>query len=162
MRGLIVACVLTAAAGAQPTPTPEAPQQIQILVKQALEDRLAANNIPDLNLARSQARIAIRQDMPRSDMSLTSEALPHVEGYEFYLSSAANLQADADRTARDIFFITVDQPSIENDTATISIGTDIVFPQAPTRFKLCCCVGTGQFHKDGVWTFVKWARLICS
>lgn len=162
MRAFILACVLTAAAPTQPSSIPVAPAQIQTLVKQALENRLSANDIPDLNLLRSAARIAVRQDMRQARMTLTSDALPHLAGYTSYLVSSTDLQAEADRTEQDVFFVTVDRPSIDQDSATVWLGTGLVLPRTSHSLKLCCCVSQGQFHRDGAWRFVEWLQRICS
>jgi hypothetical protein len=137
--------------------------EIDLLVKQAVEDRFGAKDLPDGNLLGKATRIAIREEMPDARLRLSRGALPQRAGYEFVLLSEVAAQAEADRAGREVYFITVDRPSITQDTATISIGVDVVSPREPKSIKMCCCNGVGQFQRaGGRWTFVKWAQMICS
>ena len=142
---------------ASAAPSPE----VESLIKQALEDRLAANDIPDgILLARS--RIAVLQSMPKTGGTLTSRALPQRDGFEFYLLSGKDAQVEADRIGRNVPYIVVDQPAIAGDTATLAIGVDFVAPRDSKSVKQCCCTGTAQFKQTaGKWTFLKWTRMIC-
>ena len=136
---------------------------VEVLVKQAVEDRFAAKDLPDGNLLGNATRIAIREEMPDAGLKLSRGALPQRDGYEFFLISEVAAQAEADRVGRAVYFITVDRPSIIEDTATISLGVDVVSPREPKTIKMCCCTGQGQFRRaGGRWTFVKWAQMICS
>jgi hypothetical protein len=140
-----------------------APEEVERLVRQALEDRIAAQDIPDGNLLRNATRVAIREEMPHSALKLGRGALPQLPGFEFYLISEATAQGEADKTGQPVHFITVDLPSIVGDTATISIGLDLVPPREPEVIKLCCCTGSAEFRRlDGRWKFVKWTSTICS
>ena len=99
--------------------------------------------------------------MPEAGLKLSRAALPQRDGYSFVLLSAAAAQAEADRSGRPVYFITVDQPSITDDTATISLGVDVVSPREPKTINMCCCTGQGQFRRTGGrWAFVKWAQMI--
>ena len=149
---------------AQPRSTERmATPDIDALVKQAVEDRFAAKDLPDGNLLGKATRIAIREEMPEAGLTLSRAALPQRDGYSFVLISGAAAQAEADRTGRPVYFITVDQPSISGDTATLSLGVDVVSPREPKTINMCCCTGQGQFRRTGGrWTFVKWAQMICS
>jgi len=101
--------------------------------------------------------------MPRAQLKLSAGALPHREGYEFYLISEKAAQAEADRTGQLVFFITADQPSITDGVATLWLGTDVTIPTDSRKAKTCCCRRLGQFRRsDGRWTFVKWLDWICS
>ena len=101
--------------------------------------------------------------MPAAGLKLGRGALPQREGYEFYLISEGAAQSEADRARQPVTFITVDGPSISEDTAMVSLGVDVVFPREPKQTKLCCCTGRGEFRRaEGRWTFVKWADIICS
>jgi hypothetical protein len=154
---IVLICTITS--GAQRTTSPE----IDLLVRQALEDRLAANNLPDGNLLGNSKRIAIRQEMPAAKLKMGRSALPQREGHEFYFISEAAAQSEADFTKQPVHFITVDGPSIAGDTALISLGVDVIFPRTPKVGKLCCCTGRGQFRRaEGRWTFVKWVDMVCS
>ena len=136
---------------------------IETLVRQALEDRLAAGDFPDRNLLGSARRIAIREEMPQARMKLGAGALPQQDGYEFYLISEKAAQVEADSGGHFVHFITVDEASIDEDTATVWLGVDFVFRHDPKLLKMCCCKGLGRFQRiDGRWTFVKWAIRVCS
>jgi hypothetical protein len=149
--------------GVQAQPDTPATPEIEMLVKQAVNDRFGARDLPDGNLLGKATRIAIREEMPEARLKLSRGALPQRGGYEFFLISEAAAQADADRLGRAVFFVTVDRPSIIEDTATISLGVDVVSPREPKSIKMCCCNGVGQFQRaGGRWTFVKWAQMICS
>ena len=155
-------------AGVRPLVRAESPQaptraEIDAFVKQAIEDRFAAKNIPDFNLLGPGTKITIREEMPAARMRLGKDALPERPGYEFYLISQAATQQQADTTQRELSFIAVDGPSITGETAVISLGVDVTFPTDPKIAKLCCCTGRGEFRRvNGRWTFVKWADMICS
>jgi hypothetical protein len=145
------------------SPERMAAPDIELLVKQAVEDRFAARDLPDGNLLGKATRIAIREEMPEAGLKLGRGALPQRDGYEFVLISVVAAQAEADRIGREVHFITVDRPAITEDTATISLGVDVVSPREPTSIKMCCCNGVGQFQRaGGRWRFVKWAQMICS
>jgi hypothetical protein len=145
------------------SPERMAAPDIELLVRQAVEDRFAARDLPDGNLLGKATRIAIREAMPDAGLRLSRGALPQRAGYEFVLISEAAAQAQADRVGRDVYFVTVDRPAITEDTATISLGVDVVSPREPKSIKMCCCNGVGQFRRaGGRWTFVKWAQMICS
>jgi hypothetical protein len=145
------------------SPEPMATSDIDVLVKQAVEDRFGARDLPDGNLLGKASRIAIREEMPEAGLKLNRGALPQRGGYEFFLISEVAAQAEADRVGRPVYFITVDRPSITDDTATISLGVDVVSPHEPKTIKMCCCTGQGQFRRTGGrWTFVKWGQMMCS
>jgi hypothetical protein len=145
------------------SPEAMATSDVEVLVKQAVEDRIGARDIPDGNLLGKATRIAIREEMPEAGLKLGRAALPQLAGYEFFLISEAAAQAQADRVRRAVYFITVDRPSIIADTATVSLGVDVAFPREPKTIKMCCCTGQGQFLRvGGRWTFVKWGQTICS
>ncbi len=145
------------------SPGQSATGDIQLLAKHAVEDRLAAKNLPDGHLLGVSTRIAIRAEMPRAMATLGRDALPQRAGIEFYLISQAAAQTEADRIREAVPFIVVDQPSIAGDTATIALGVDVVFPTEPRVDKLCCCTGQAQFErKEGRWRFVKWTEVICA
>jgi hypothetical protein len=140
-----------------------APEEVERLVRQALEDRIAAQDIPDGNLLRNATKTAIREEMPRSGLKLSRGAVPQLQGFEFYLISEATAQGEADKTRRPVYFITVDVPSIAGETATISIGVDLVLPRDSADVKLCCCTGSAEFRRlENRWKFVKWASTVCS
>ena len=136
---------------------------VELFVKQALEDRFAARDIPDYNLLRDATRVAIQAEMSKAGLILSRRALPQREGYEFHLVSGPAVQADANRAGQAVPFITVDQPLITENTATLSLGIDLAVPQKPDSVKLCCCTGQGRFRQvDGRWRFVEWSSMTCA
>jgi hypothetical protein len=101
--------------------------------------------------------------MPSAGLKLSNAALPHREGYEFYLLSMTAAQAEAEKTRKAVSFITVDQPSITSDTAEVTLGVDLVAPSEPGMVKMCCCSGTARFQRTADrWTFVTWGARVCS
>jgi hypothetical protein len=143
--------------------TRPAAADIEVLVKQALEDRLEARGLPDGNLLGPTRRVAIREEMPSAAMRLGPAALPRRDGYEFYLISRAAAQAESDRSNQRLYFVVVDSPQIEGDVATISLGVDRVAPFEPMVVSVCCCTGQGRFQRtNGRWKFVTWAGMVCS
>jgi len=140
-----------------------APDEVQAFVRAALENRLRANDVPDLNLAAGSHRLAVRDSMPRAHLILKEAALPEVEGYQLYLLSAAEAQAEADRHNASVLFIAVDEPSINGDSATIWLGVDTAVPSQSGLIKLCCCTGKAEFRRSASsWHFVKWSTMVCS
>ena len=160
MRALLMLIVAFSLIQPQANVAPAA--EVELLIKQALEDRLAENDIPD-GILLGRTRIAILQVMPRTGQTLTARALPHRDGPEFYLLSSRDAQAEADRTGRNVPYIFVDTPIIKGDTASLSIGVDFVMPRNKKAIKACCCTGFGQFMRvTGKWTLLKWASISCS
>jgi hypothetical protein len=144
-------------------PVRAAAADVELFVKQALEDRFAAKDLPGYNLLRNATRIAIREEIPKPGLRLGNRALPQREGYEFHLAAEAAVQAEANRTGQAVPFIGVDQPLISGDAATLSLGVDLAVPPRPNSVKLCCCVGEGRFRQlDGRWTFVEWSSMACA
>jgi hypothetical protein len=143
-------------------PQPAAPE-IQAFVRSALDDRLRANDIPDLKLLQGSRHISVRNVMPRAQRSLSESALPQIEGYDVVLVSPAEAQATADRRNETVEFITVDDAIVGPSTATIEIGVDRAVPRTSGLIKLCCCTGQAEFRRSaGGWAFVKWASIVCS
>ena len=161
----VLACV-SGGADAQPRlpgPAPLASADVQAFVSQALEDRLAARNIPDQALLDGATRIGVREGMPLSGLRLGAASLPRRAGVEFYLTSASAAQAEADKTRRSVYYLIVDRASVAGDSATASLGVDVALPSDPNTVKLCCCAGDGQFRRtNGRWSFVSWQQMVCS
>ena len=146
-----------------PTQLQLASPEIQSFVRQAIEDRLRAGQLPDGNLLGNVTRIAIREEMPEAGQRNGPASLPQVEMREFYLISQVEAQTEADKTGRAQHFISVDRPSIAGDVGTVWVGVDVVFPREPKVIKMCCCTGLGQFRlAEGRWTFVNWTGMTCS
>jgi hypothetical protein len=168
VRAILVTIALLAI-GFQQTPQAPAPaalpiadEAIQQFVRAALEDRLAAKNLPDTPLLRDQTRIGVREDMPAARLRLDQRALPHVHGLDFFLISESAAQAQADRTRNHVAFLIVERPVINGDEATIVLGVDIAIPTDPKAVKMCCCDAEAHFQRvKGRWTFVKWGLQRC-
>ena len=147
---------------AQATAVSPATEDVESLVRQALEDRFRARNIPDIGLLGNSTKIAVRQEMPSAGARLSDKALPQVEGLQFFLITEADAQAAADRTGGPVHFVTVDRPSITDASASLAMGVDVVFARKPDVIKLCCCSGEGTFRLvNGRWSFAAWAKIVC-
>ena len=158
-----VSCTLFDSTFAQPIELRPATSEIESLVRQALEDRLEEEDLPDLGLLGKSTRIAVRQELPATGLRLSQSALPSRDGYDFHLISVRDAQSEAERTQMAIYFITVDRPTIAGDTATIWLGVDFVFPTDPNLVKSCCCVGEAHFRRvEHRWKFSKWGRGGCA
>lgn len=92
---------------------------LETFVRQALEDRLAVSDIPDIKLLGTTKRIGIREEIPLAGLKLSSGALPRRTGYEFYLVSRSAAQSMADQTRQHVYLITVDRPSMSGSSATV-------------------------------------------
>jgi hypothetical protein len=140
----------------------DAPADIHALVRQAIEDRIAARDIPDLDLRRHSPSLLIRREMSRTLM-LDSNAVPQVSGFSFQLRTSAELQVEADQTHTSIMFIIANSAGVTGNTAFVDLGTDIVFPSDPKVIKMCCCVGNGRFNRvESRWVFERWSNIVCS
>jgi hypothetical protein len=162
----IVAFLLAVQGSAQQQDLPPAPADVQGFVREALQERLNANAVPDFQLSARSRRIALRAEMPLAGLRLTEDALPRHERLDFYLLSTPIAQAQADQSGQDVFFVIVDSPTITGETASLKIGSDIVLHRDPSHqtVKLCCCDGVAVFKKvDGKWAFSRWANgITCS
>jgi hypothetical protein len=137
--------------------------ETEMFVRQALEDRLAAGDLPDIGLIGQSKHIAIRRELPKAGLTLGPGALPKHDGYDFQLISAAEARSGATRTKRTISFVAIDEPVITGDTATIWLGADLASPDDPTLVRMCCCQGKARFSRaQDRWAFVRWDIVECS
>lgn len=151
-----VAFVLATQSSGQMQEIPVAPPDVLAFVREALQERLNANAVPDFRLPAATTRVAIREEMSAAKMKLNESALPHVDGVEFYLLSTTAAQAQADQTRSDLFFLIVDSPQVRSATGTLLLGTDVVLWHDPAqqRVKLCCCDEQAAFTKtENRWVF---------
>jgi hypothetical protein len=140
-----------------------APRDVQLFVQQALADRIAAGDLPDFTMLQGVRRIAVRQEMPQSGLTLGADALPRIAGREFHLLSTRAASDEAERTKQNVTFITVDSATIAGDDATIALGVDFAAPKDPTLLKMCCCEGVAQYRREhDRWRFVEWKMTRCS
>jgi hypothetical protein len=147
----------------RPADYPQASADIQAFVRDALTDRLRANDVPDMGMLHWSQPIGVRAVMPQAQLTLSESALPKVDKYEFVLLSPADAQARADRANEAFPFLVVDQPVIGATTATLWLGVDIALPRAQHAVKQCCCAGRAEFRRtSGGWTFAKWLQQVCS
>ena len=146
-----------------PAPDPQpAPAEVQTLVREALEDVLNRDALPDGTLFRNARRIAVQAEMRRARLALGQDALPRREGFEYYLMSEEEIQAQAERTGASVYFVVVDTPVITGNRALLTAGVNVREPRG-TRLALCCCIGFGQFERrDGRWRLLGFPRLVCA
>ena len=140
------------------------PPEVEQFVEQALRDRLAAGDIPDLGVASQDAGkvLYVRADMPGSRMKLTPAALPQLPGMGLKLIGLVDAEEQVARTGERIAFLTVDRVQIEGLVATVWLGADYIAPAQHGIIKLCCCESEARFEKqDGRWKFTRWGLSRC-
>ena len=129
--------------------------EIDGVVRQVLADRIAANDIPSLDLARGTKRIAVRSDPVR--LPISKDALPAIEGYDLRLITAEEAQAESDKTKLFVYFIAIERLHIQRDTASLWIGMDFTMPSDSKLAKMCCCSRPLDYRRaDDRWVFVRW------
>jgi hypothetical protein len=147
---------------------PDAPAAIQTLIRQALEDRFRALDIPDLDLRYGRNRtVEIRREIRLDKARLTNDAQPHVDGFTFTLRTTAELQAEANLHPEHLgpLFVMVESANISEatHTASIELGTDALVPAGSKILKFCCCWGPGYFRQSqDIWTLSSWGTITCS
>ena len=128
------------------------------LVRQVLADRIAANDIPSLNIARGTKRITVLSDPVR--LPISKDALPAIDGYDFRLITAEEAQAESDKTKLFVYFIAIERLQIQGDTASLWIGMDFTMPSDSKLAKMCCCSRPLDYRRaDDRWVFVRWDEL---
>lgn len=138
-----------------------AASELELFARRAVEDRLAAGDLPDMELLEDSRRISVRREMPLAGLELGPATRPEVVGLKLDLVSQAALQERADRLGLAVFFIGVDRPVISGDTATIALGVDIAVPTRSGPY-LCCCTGEARFRRaEPGWTFEEWESVWC-
>jgi hypothetical protein len=161
---LVCVCVVALVSSGitqQSAPAP-AGAEIDAIVRQILEERLAAGDIPDIGLLGNAKRIAIRSDLPKSRLLLGPRAVPERQGYEFRLISTAEATAEADRTKTSVHFISVDRLEKSADTVSLWLGTDFVLPSDSKNVKTCCCESLVKYQRtNGSWAFAGWGAGVC-
>ena len=141
--------------GPTPSSQAQATAEVDALVRQVLADRIAANDIPSLNVLRGAKRIAVRSDRVR--LPLGKDALPELEGYELRLISREEAQVEAERTQTFVYFIAIERLQIQGDTASLSIGVDFAMPPDSKLTKMCCCSRWLDYRRvENRWIFVRW------
>jgi len=132
-------------------------------IRAAIADRFKAGDIPDLNLLPDRTRVLVRKELVDAKVTLTADALPNLPAMTFEIISLQEAEALARRTGRDVVYLTVDNPCIDGDAATISFGIDVAMPRKAGMVNLCCCTGRAEYRlRAGTWVFVKWRQMICS
>jgi len=170
LRAATFALVLRVAsvAGAQ-TPEPggtvhrrAANPTIQAFVRQALTDRFAAHDIPDMGMLPETGEVLIRQETGNPDSDLTTESLPQATNRQFRLIQKSVAQARADATGTTIVFIFVGRVVVNGADATIMMGVDTVDRRSPGTVKMCCCQGEARYQRVGdQWKFMRWESSVC-
>jgi hypothetical protein len=169
LMGAAGICVGTVGTLAAPTRAgiieDKAAAEVLRFVRFALHDRLLAGDIPDIEVARrpGEAQVLVRADLPSSRMMLTDEALPEVPGLRLELVTLAAARETAERTGKDVGFVTIDKVQVGDVSAVVWLGADYAAREQPGLIKLCCCEGEARFVKrDGTWVFEKWGWSRCS
>src|SRR5439155_1428444 len=123
----------------------------------ALADRFKAGDIPDINLLPDRTRVLVRKELVDAKLTLTADALPNLPATTFEIISLQEAETLARRTGRDVVYLAVDNPHIDGDAATISLGIDVATHSNAGVVKMCCCTGRAEYRKRaGTWVFVKW------
>jgi hypothetical protein len=138
----------------QPEWQPAAPE-IELLVKQALEDRMPLS-FPYQALLTSD--VGLRRELPAARLTIGPDALPSMAGYTFELASSTTAQAEANRTMKYISIVTVDRPSIAGDRATLWMGVSTFAPAGAFNVMCCCAREATYVLREGRWMFSKWGE----
>jgi hypothetical protein len=131
--------------------------ETEAFVREALHDRLLAGDIPDIQLIRRAEGkpVLVRAELPESRLQITSRALPSVTGTELALISLAEARQVVSRTGQSLHLIAIDHVRVEESTATLWLGIDLLVPTGV--LKMCCCEREAQFKKrDSAWVFERW------
>lgn len=138
-----------------------AASELELFAKHAVEDRLAAGDLPDLGMLEGSRRIIVRREMPWAGLKLGPAARPAVVGFELDLVPQVVIQKRANKMGLAVYYIGVDYPEITGDTAMISLGIDVAVPRGSGPY-LCCCTGKARFSRSELgWTFVEWTSEWC-
>ena len=156
---LLLACLATAQA---PKLKP-ASAEIEDFIHQALADRMAAGALSDFDLVGKSRRILVLDELPNAGLRISLKALPASSLHKYVPLSNAAIQAEADRAKETLYFITIDQPVITGDEATVWLGVDLTEPTGSKMVKLCCCASQDLFRRSQErWQFVKSLMRRCS
>jgi hypothetical protein len=131
--------------------------ETEAFVREALHDRLLAGDIPDSQLIRRAEGkpVFVRAEMPESRLQITSRALPSVAGTELSLITLAEARQVVSRSGQSLHLIAIDHVRVEQSTATLWLGIDLLVPAEV--LKMCCCEREAQFKKrDSSWVFDRW------
>jgi len=160
LAALVGAATITAVAAQIDSP-PLSPTEL--FVKQVFEDRLTPNGVPDIGLVLKSPRIIVHRELTADGLKMTDRLLPRREGYTFDIKSPSEVQAEADGTGKAIYFLEINGPILNDDSATIWLGVGGMLPRGSKEVLLCCCHAMDQFRRvDGRWQFVKRLHIICS
>jgi hypothetical protein len=136
---------------------PVASAEVETFVREALRDRLAAGDIPDIQVARPAGakRFYVRAEVRALLIRITSRALPSIPDTEWTLVTSTEAQEIANRTGQRVPFIVVDRVQIEQSKGTIWLGAGLAAP--PGSIVMCCCEREAHFNRrDGRWVFERW------
>jgi hypothetical protein len=140
-----------------------AQQELDAVAKAVLERYVADHDsIPDSGLLADEKTILVDRDLEYDGTGgqLTAEALPHGA---FAIRSAAEMQADADRTDQYVHYIFIHSLQIEADRATFWVGVHLKLPDNPDGPGTCCCSAEHRYVKrDGKWTYSATTSEVCS
>ena len=131
--------------------------ETEAFVREALHDRLLAGDIPDIQLIRRAEGkpVFVRAELPESRLQITSRALPSVAGTELSLITLAEARQVVSRSGQSLHLIAIDRVRVEESTATLWLGVDLLVPAGVV--KMCCCEREALFKKrDSAWIFERW------
>ena len=138
-----------------------AASELEIFARLAVEDRLAAGDIPEMGLLEGSGRIIVRKEMKWAGLEIGAAAQRAGAGAEFDLVREIAIRERVQKTGVAVYFIIADHPEIIGQTASITLGTDVAVPRGSGPY-LCCCAGKARFQRaEQGWTFVEWASEWC-
>jgi hypothetical protein len=159
----LVLAVLSLGTASRPQALRPLGPDLAALVHDAIADRFAAGNIPDLSLIEDRTHVFVLNELRAARAMLTEDALPQMEKTTFELISLEEAETKASQSGREVPYIAVDEPRIDGAAGTLSLGVDIALPRVAGMIKMCCCAGRAEFRRTPErWVFQKWAQMTCS
>src|SRR5215831_17287221 len=102
---IIAVAFLCMTVGQEPAILPVVPTETQSFVRQALQDRLSAGDIPDFGVLRNVRQLVLREEMPRAKQRLSKDVVPEQTSGMISLWSLSEIQAQADASNQDLPFV---------------------------------------------------------
>ena len=153
----LIAMLLASSGIARPSRSRRASREVQLFIREAMEGRLAAGDIPDQALLERSAAVLVLHEIPRG-ARLGRAVLPRLAHLKTRLVSIADLKKIAEQRGEPQHFLTIRDVVILGDGATISLSVDVLSPASRRGPWLPCSLGTACFTRvgDGRWRFVEW------
>ncbi|MGE5184473.1 MAG: carboxypeptidase-like regulatory domain-containing protein [Acidobacteriota bacterium] len=127
-------------------------------VARAVLERFTADEgtLPDGGLLPAGVIFVRAEVAGRPHRRLTVAALPAGTKRRFMLMTTADLQTQADRSGREVYYIDLGDLDSDGNCALLSAGANFVMPSAKRAIKMCCCAGYDVYEKSqGRWLFVR-------